>query len=40
MRGEAGIVDAPHHSLKGLCHGFGINATVKEEQDIAAEMWT
>ncbi|MCH2094426.1 MAG: hypothetical protein MK160_04835 [Rhodobacteraceae bacterium] len=25
---EAGLPDAPHRSPKGLCHGFGINATV------------
>ena len=25
---EARIPDAPHRSPKGLCHGFGINATV------------
>ena len=65
---EAGIVEGPQMTCKGLRHGFGINATSngvqlnmlkkwmghasiestaiyadaigKEEQDIAARMWS
>lgn len=36
---EAGIADAPHRTVKGLRHGFGINATTNGVQLHMLQKW-